>query len=177
MQEARVTGAALDEARLQRARDKRIRRKLRDHPEYVVRRGDRCPQCGYGVVIEGPVTDVGPLDLCMSCSAMWEREVRKHPTLECCTKCAFLPGSEEQRNPDEWKKIVETTVRANGRFLCHKRVPIELREDGTYNYKHRDEAGKLRHGTLCHGWVKARCTVLVKECEAAPDSTQATGGG
>lgn len=168
-----MTSLSPDLIRQRRARDKRIRRLLRDHPEYTVRRGDTCPQCGYGVVIDGPVTDTEPIDLCMSCSAMWERELRAHPELECCSKCAFLPGSEEQKKPEEWKTIVANTVRNHGMFLCHKRVPFDLREDGTYEYKHRDETGQLLYGTRCHGWAKARCTVLVRELAAAQRESDA----
>ena len=153
---------ATDKALLDRARDKRIRRKLRAHPEYRLRLGDTCPKCGYGVVIEGPVTESGPIDFCFSCQIVWERETRKDPELECCNQCAFLPGSPEQKNPEEWRTIVDRTVKEHGVFLCHKRTPFDI-VDGHAHYRHR-EGGKLLYGTRCHGWLKAKCSVLLKGC-------------
>lgn len=164
---------SLDDLAKRRAAAKRLRKSRRGDPDIRPRLGDTCPACKSTSVFEGPVMEDPDkqIDACLVCSAIWEREDRKEPELERCGRCAFNPGSPEQADPEEWRKIVDGTVKKWGVFLCHKRVPIDLHEDGTYDYKHRDENGRVVHGTKCDGWSEARCTVLWKEHVAREPAT------
>lgn len=161
--------------RIERAIQKRVRKILRrTGVEVVPRPDDRCPRCnGAGVVetkLPAGATTTEPIDLCLACGALWEREVRPEPELEHCDNCAFRPGSPEQQDPERWATIVEETVRGNGMFLCHKRVPMTIRgpehvEGAGLEYQFREQ-GQIRYGSRCHGWAKARCTQLVKETKS-----------
>lgn len=151
--------------RLVRARQKRMRKEIMRSgvAGLTVRLGDRCPACGSCVVVEGPCDVSVPMDTCVSCGALWERETRANPVAEQCSECAFLPGSPEQQDPEEWRKIIAETVQKHGMFLCHKRVPFTFDAvDGKIDYRFRDADGKVQHGTPCAGWLRAACTAAGK---------------
>lgn len=134
-----------------------------------VRCREMCPHCGSGNTVDSTKVPDKQFDtryaFCADCGATWEQlpvgEPRdwREPLMrfaEPCDNCAFRPGSPEQREPEEWKKLL-TELKAGGNFYCHKGVPFELdgeakefkyplKPDGTY------ETGKMR---LCAGFVAA----------------------
>lgn len=164
-----MTAIDFDRRRLLAAELKRARKRMRGREKHKVRLGDRCPACGHASVVEITVLDEqGPIDGCVNaeCKAIWEREVRKHPELERCASCAFRPGSDEQRDPEVWREIIDKTVKARGEFWCHKRVPFVITPSG-YEYQHaKDERGRPTQTPRCHGWLTARVTKLLAEHKA-----------
>lgn len=123
---------------------------------------DTCPACGAKSVVALPRVQGQdhPYDGCLKCQAFWERETRREPLLERCDNCAFRAGSPEQRDPEEWTKIVKLTEQG-GTFYCHKRVPID--PDGK-GFKHQmsEDGRECTNATPCAGWLAARLAILQK---------------
>jgi hypothetical protein len=80
---------------------------------------------------------------CLDCGEVWEpfpaSYVRDPVCAEPCDNCAFRPGSPEQRDTERWKQLMASLKPNsegwfNGRFYCHKGVPIDL-EVGPGNFK------------------------------------------
>jgi hypothetical protein len=148
----------------------RLRQRMRALTGASYREGDTCPRCGQPTVLtldaEAPLT----LDGCPLCAIAWERETRKNPTGERCDNCAFRPGSKEQANPEEWRTIVEATVKRDGAFYCHKRVPLSVvdikKGDPPFQFE-KGPNGRPTNATLCAGWISAKLAVLCKDEERA----------
>lgn len=130
-----------------------------------------CPQCkGYRVVIHD-TSEVRPLEFyarkivtCIDCRIAWEPANEAHiwdwsdpcaSFSEPCDNCAFRPGSPEQADTEEWKKLI-TSLRAGAAFHCHKGVPIEPGSEHGFAYP-LDEINQpdRRNLRLCRGYLNA----------------------
>lgn len=130
------------------------------------RHGDTCPACAQARVVHLMTREDGvPLDACMSCHVMWEREVRERPVCERCEGCAFSPGSPEQADKEHWRQIIAETVKSGGTFYCHKRVPFVISDDGMV-YQHEVDGSRCTNATECAGWLEARLSYLQKDLPA-----------
>ena len=84
-----------------------------------------------------------PIDQCKDCGNFWEPLPDDDPgdlfrddvVREPCDNCAYRVGSNESRDPERWRELVELAERAAempmfaaGRpwFCCHKGVPIKI---------------------------------------------------
>lgn len=123
---------------------------------------NRCPRClGTQVVAinasELPVRFYGKeLMVCGDCRAAWEPVEesqiwdRSDPmccTTEPCNNCAFRPGSVEQQNTEDWKKMI-ADLKAGASFYCHKGVPID--PGGPTGFHYHGDADKRR---ICRGYL------------------------
>ena len=90
-----------------------------------------CPRCKSIRIVRntlpgasGTPTDY---DCCRDCGTAWEA----YPSDWCedvvgatpCDNCAFRPGSPEQADPKEWKKLI-MLLKSGQEFRCHKGAPI-----------------------------------------------------
>lgn len=124
---------------------------------------DQCPKCAsrkWGDV-EQPVTSfyAGVIRVCGNCGTAWEPfdpadmidpDERCASFREPCGNCAFRPGSPEQANTVEWKKTI-ASLKAGGRFYCHKGVPITP-NDG-HGFAYPDHSKTRRNLRLCRGYL------------------------
>ena len=119
----------------------------------------QCPRCGCKKVAYQPTLVFkghGPgIAACPNCEALWEPFLAEHiwdtsdphcSFKEPCNNCAFRPGSPEQKNPEEWKLLLDK-LKCGGQFFCHKGVPIDPTSKHGYAYRK-----KLR---LCRGYLNA----------------------
>lgn len=139
--------------------------------EPIKREGDSCPRCGSAEVFEGITTEShnGPthLDVCASCSAVWERETRERPTSEPCTNCAWLPGSREHES-GELFGIIMSTIDGDGVFYCHRRVPFDVKDGKETGFEHKIEGRRCTNATVCAGWIQAKLREKRAQRRAAP---------
>jgi hypothetical protein len=142
----------------------------------------RCPKCGSHHVVHDPnlkFKGYGPgLAFCRNCECLWEPldpaklldadDPQCSSFTEPCNNCAFRPGSPEQSDPEKWKSLIENLRHEDGRFYCHKGVPIESEAEHGYAYPTRtitidvegvprtakvvSDVRKLR---LCRGYLMA----------------------
>ena len=121
------------------------------------------------------------LERCANCKAIWEpfdptQLLDAHlPTTssfkEPCDNCAFRPGSPEQSDPEKWAELM-TSLKTNGRFYCHKGVPISPGDPHGFAYPTRlvskelhptartEDVKRLR---ICRGWLKMFGARLARE--------------
>ncbi|WP_017182240.1 hypothetical protein [Sphingobium xenophagum] len=126
---------------------------------------DQCPRCAsrrtvdidapspkgfYSRIIRG----------CVNCKTLWEPfdpaeaidpEDRLASFKEPCNNCAFRPGSPEQADTEEWKNTV-ASLKAGGRFYCHKGVPIDPANANGFAYP--EDGKNPRKMRLCRGYLK-----------------------
>ncbi len=133
----------------------------------ILRGAGRCPRCGSRKVARTPLPDTRfygrEVEVCGNCGAYWEPfdpaelldkgEVTSS-FIEPCDNCAFRPDSPEQRNTEEWKKLM-ANLEAAGQFFCHKGVPIAPETENGFAYP-ADRSGKyqLRKMRLCRGFLR-----------------------
>lgn len=86
---------------------------------------------------------------------VWDRSDPHCSLREPCSNCAFRPGSPEQANPEEWKKLI-ASLRGGASFYCHKGVPLEPGGEEGFAYP-KDAAGKpiIAKQRLCRGYLNA----------------------
>ena len=122
-----------------------------------------CPRClGLRVRCEAAPSGVDfygrQIAICGDCgtawepideASIWDRSDPSCCSKEPCDKCAFRPGSPEQRDTEKWKALI-ANLRAGAVFHCHKGVPIAPRSEHGFDYP-KDRA-KLR---LCRGYLDA----------------------
>lgn len=121
-----------------------------------------CPRCKSISIARTrlPSTGLSPretdYDCCRDCGAVWEA----YPDDWCedvvgadpCDNCAFRPGSPEQSDPAEWRKLV-ALLRAGQEFRCHKGAPILGLTEEPPNVRFDDEWVK-RRGRRCAGFMR-----------------------
>jgi hypothetical protein len=130
-----------------------------------------CPKCKSGRVVVHDTSAFSELKFygrriatCADCRTAWEPVDdslvwdRSDPCASLsapCDNCAFRPGSPEQADTAEWKKMI-ASLRAGASFHCHKGVPIEPGSEHGFAYP-RDDAGKPHKGKLrlCRGYLTA----------------------
>lgn len=112
------------------------------------------------------------LEGCVNCKAFWEPFDPKQlldahlPTTssfkEPCDNCAFRPGSPEQSDPARWAELM-ASLKTNGRFYCHKGVPIAPGSKHGFAYPEKPVSKELAPGAMCEdvkrlrmcrGWLK-----------------------
>jgi hypothetical protein len=143
--------------------------------ETKVRGAGRCPKCGSRRVKELTLPPTGfyaeKLEACANCKAFWEPFDPAQlldtdaPTTssfkEPCDNCAFRPGSPEQKDAAKWKELM-ASLKANGRFYCHKGVPIVPGSKHGFAYPEKAVSKELCPGTMfedvkklrmCRGWL------------------------
>lgn len=143
---------------------------------------DQCPKCASRKSgdLEQVVTGfyAGVLRVCANCGTAWEPFEPEQlldadmpatsSFIEPCGNCAFRPGSPEQRDVEKWKETI-ASLKAGGRFYCHKGVPVTPASEIGFDYP---EAGtnprKLR---LCRGylslWGAQMDRAMAKEAQTA----------
>jgi hypothetical protein len=105
-------------------------------------RDNKCPACGSRRIKYLQAADFPSkfeidceLGACLECKAIWEAfppsYVRDPVCADPCDNCAFRPGSPEQRDPVQWKAMIEKLKPDGeqfftGRFYCHKGVQIDM---------------------------------------------------
>lgn len=158
----------------------------------AVRGAGRCPRCGSRKVRRMTVPSTAfyadTLEGCVNCKAFWEpfdpaQLLDAHlPTTssfkEPCDNCAFRAGSPEQSNPERWAEVM-ASLKLNGRFYCHKGVPITPGTEHGFDYPTKlvsknlhptarsEDVKKLR---MCRGWLKMFGARLEKEIAAGVKS-------
>jgi hypothetical protein len=80
---------------------------------------------------------------------------------EPCDNCAFRPGSPEQKDKARWAELM-ASLKENGRFYCHKGVPIDPKSEHGFAYPTKlvckelhptattEDVKRLR---MCRGWL------------------------
>lgn len=107
-----------------------------------VPRPTRCPVCRAREIVVIPRGAIAGLHdcehaTCLRCKALWETfpemMIEDPVCAEPCDNCAFRPGSPEQQDKEAWKRLTEhlrpkdgDDLSVNGRFYCHKGVPIDM---------------------------------------------------
>lgn len=125
---------------------------------------DQCPRCGsrktHDVCHPSPkgfYTD--NIRGCVNCLTVWEPfdpadtidpEERLSSFREPCNNCAFRPGSPEQSDVEDWKKTM-ASLKAGGRFYCHKGVPIDPKNKNGFAYP--EDGANPRKLRLCRGYL------------------------
>jgi hypothetical protein len=130
-----------------------------------------CPRCHGGRVAVHDTLGYSELKFygrqiatCADCRAAWEpvdesliwdRSDPHCSFSEPCSNCAFRPGSPEQADTAEWKKMI-ASLRAGASFHCHKGVPLAPGSEHGFAYPH-DAAGKATKNKLrlCRGYLNA----------------------
>jgi hypothetical protein len=129
-----------------------------------------CPNCKSIRIERATLPATGLLhrktdyDLCRGCGAVWEA----YPDDWCedvvgadpCDNCAFRPGSPEQADPAEWRKLV-ALLRSGQEFRCHKGAPILGLTDDPPNTRF-DAAWVNRRGRKCAGFMRMVWTMREK---------------
>lgn len=123
---------------------------------------DRCPRCGSRKIVKASQLVSSfygkTLAVCGNCGCPWEPfdpadlldPDDPHSSFkEPCDNCAFRPGSVEQRNAEEWKKTM-ASLKAGGRFYCHKGVPMTPGKGHGFDYP----VNKPRRLRLCRGYLR-----------------------
>ena len=138
----------------------------------------RCPRCASRKVVrsEFPTELCGDfyartLEVCGNCRAVWEpfdpADLLDHDDpsssfREPCGNSAFRSDSPEQRDPETWTKLMDGLKQGDGRFYCHKGVPLDpAGEDGFAYPKH--QPSKMR---LCRGWLAMWGARMDKQIQA-----------
>jgi hypothetical protein len=90
-----------------------------------------------------------------------ERDRAGWPRKEKCADCAWRPGSPEQQDPEEWKRLMEKADPAGpfyqAPFYCHEREDgtiMPVGPDGQYAPKLRPD-GTPVGWPMCRGWADA----------------------
>lgn len=138
----------------------------------------RCPKCGSRKVKRLRFADPAltafysaQVERCLNpaCKAVWEwfdpaqlldeDDPRTSSFKEPCENCAFRSGSVEQRDPDQWRKLMAdlkgaggnpwTLFERGGGFYCHKGVVID--PAGEHGFAYPKDRRKLRP---CRGWLR-----------------------
>lgn len=107
------------------------------------------PQTFYARTVRG----------CLNCNTLWEPfdeadlldegerwSSFKHP----CNNCAFRKGSPEQSDPVRWQELMDQLGWYEGRFYCHKGVPISAENENGFDYPDPPKPNKMR---LCRGYL------------------------
>lgn len=130
-----------------------------------------CPNCGSGRVVVHGTAGISELKFygpqiatCADCRTAWEpidetliwdRTDPCASLREACDNCAFRPGSPEQADTAEWKKMI-ASLRAGASFHCHKGVPIDPESEHGFSYPHgADGIPNKRKLRLCRGYLSA----------------------
>lgn len=140
-----------------------------------VRGAGRCPKCGSRKTKEVIVPPSGfyaeKLEACVNCRAVWEpfdpaqllddHLPQTSSFKEPCDNCAFRPGSPEQKDKARWAELM-ASLKDNGRFFCHKGVPIDPNSEHGFAYPTKLVCKEL-HPTattenvkrlrMCRGWL------------------------
>lgn len=125
----------------------------------------KCPKCGSGKVAYDPElrhAGYGPgIAVCQNCKVLWEpfapEQIWDTSDPLCsfkdpCNNCAFRPGSSEQKDRAEWKRMI-ASLKKGGGFYCHKGVPITSEAEHGFAYpREGKDASKLRP---CRGYLNA----------------------
>ena len=140
-----------------------------------VRGAGRCPKCGSRRTLDVtvPATDfyAEKLEACANCKAVWEpfdpaqlldaHLPQTSSFKEPCNNCAFRPGSPEQKDKAKWAELM-ASLKDNGRFYCHKGVPIDPKSKHGFAYPEKPVSKELCPSTmfedvkklrLCRGWL------------------------
>lgn len=147
--------------------------------ETALRGAGRCPRCHSRRVKRATIPKTPgfyspTLEACLNpaCNAVWEPfdpgDLLDAGDItssfrEPCDNCAFRPGSPEQADPQRWAELMNALKHQNGRFYCHKGVPIEPASDHGFDYP-RDRDGKIAPAKLrlCRGWLRMWAAKLDK---------------
>lgn len=132
--------------------------------------GQCCPKCKSGRVVVHDTAGFSDLKFygpqiatCADCRTAWEPvddsliwdRTDPHASLsEPCDNCAFRPGSPEQADTAEWKKMI-ASLRAGSAFYCHKGVPIAPGNGHGFAYPHLGEKSDKSRLRLCRGYLNA----------------------
>jgi hypothetical protein len=121
----------------------------------------RCPRCKSTRIehkrLMGTSHVETDYDMCLNCATCWEA----YPENWCedvvgaepCDNCAFRPGSPEQADPEEWKKLV-ALLKAGREFRCHKGSPILGLAPGSDSKVEFDADWVQKHGRTCAGFMR-----------------------
>lgn len=132
---------------------------------------DHCPACNSESIMRILSRDLDKYDACLECRAVWERLPTGEPYRrdgellpfgEPCDNCAFRSGSPESEDKEKWRALL-ASLRAGGKFYCHKGVPLDYSVHGGENVgfaypvkpdgKHDTENMRLCRGYL-NAWAK-----------------------
>lgn len=164
-----------------------MERLMPQHPKTAtkVKGAGRCPKCGSRKVRPMSMPKTGfyaeTVETCVNCKAIWEPfdpaqlldadMPRTSSFKEPCDNCAFQPGSVEQQNPEQWAELM-ASLKNNGRFYCHKGVPIDPGGKHGFAYPEKPVSKELAPGTMfqdvkrlrmCRGWLKMWGAQMQKE--------------
>lgn len=159
--------------------------KRKRRPDDRVKGRGRCPRCGCrrtGTVEHRVIAGfyARTLEVCANCAAAWEPlppgtdrhsdhrddDGSPFPFPEPCDNCAFRPGSPEQRDPAQWRALMDQ-LKAGARFYCHKGVPIDPEgEDGFAYPRGADGRPAERKLRLCRGFLNAWKTWMDRQYPA-----------
>jgi hypothetical protein len=146
-----------------------------------VKGADQCPRCASRRTKDGIVENSGrfyarTIRGCVNCSTIWEpfdpaqmldTDMTTSSFVEPCDNCAFRPGSPEQADTEKWKETV-ASLKAGGRFYCHKGVPIDIKNENGFAYpKDGKDPTKLR---LCRGYLNMWGAMMDKARKESPDT-------
>lgn len=135
---------------------------------------DQCPRCASRRTVDVDAESVTGfysrvVRACVNCETIWEPFVPTEtidPTdrlasfIEPCNNCAFRPGSPEQQDAEEWKKTI-ASLKAGGRFFCHKGVPIDIENPNGFAYP--DDGQNTKKMRLCRGFLKMWGAMMDKQ--------------
>lgn len=109
----------------------------------------QCPKCGSRSVAHDSklaFRGYGPgLARCANCRTLWEPfepdQIWDTSDPHCsfkepCNNCAFRPGSDEQKDRQKWKRLIDS-LKCGSSFYCHKGVPIEAGAEHGFAYPER----------------------------------------
>jgi hypothetical protein len=141
---------------------------------------DQCPRCASRKVVD--VFHPSPKGFfadtirgCVNCQTVWEPfdpadtvdpEERNSAFLEPCNNCAFRPGSPEQQDVEDWKKTM-ASLKAGGRFYCHKGVPIDPKNKNGFAYP--EDGKNPRKLRLCRGYLNMWGAMMDKQMKESTD--------
>ena len=141
----------------------------------AVRGAGQCPKCGSRKIRQITVPATGfyaeNLEVCANCKASWEpfdpaqlldaHLPRTSSFKEPCDNCAFRPGSPERKNKAKWAELM-TSLKGDGRFYCHKGLPIDPNSKHGFAYPEKPVSKELAPRTMfedvkklrpCRGWL------------------------
>lgn len=125
---------------------------------------DQCPRCASRSTVDVDQASPGGfysriVRACVNCRTIWEpfdpaqmldTDIPTSSFLDPCDNCAFRPGSPEQADTEKWKETI-ASLKAGGRFYCHKGVPIDINNENGFAYpKDGKDPRKMR---LCRGYL------------------------
>lgn len=158
-----------------------------------VKGAGRCPKCGSRRVREVVVPSTSfyaeKLEGCPNCNAIWEpfypvqlldaHDPQTSSFKEPCDNCAFRPGSPEQKDPKKWAELM-ASLKSNGRFYCHKGVPLDPGGKHGFAYPTKPVSKELCPGTMvedvkrlrmCRGWLMIWGARMDKEADSARENS------